>query len=500
MRRVLFMLSGICLVFFAKAQDITDALRYSSESLEGTARFRSMSGDLSAIYVNPAGSAIYTYGEFAFTFTNYYNKNEATFFGTNTSASRSRFDLGQTGMVFVFDNRGNSDWNKFTMGLTYETTSNYRNDIFIAGINPNNGIDEYFLYYADGVPLDLLQLQEGETIDDLYAFLGRTEGFSAQQAFLGFQSFILEPASFNPNNTDYFSNASYSNGIDQEYSYRTRGANRKFTFNFAGELQKRWYFGVNLNAHVIDYRRDTFLSEIGFDSDSLIQETAFENNLYTYGSGFSFHLGTIFRATESLRLGLSYQSPVWYSLNDELVQGVVTFRLQDDGSEARAVVAPNVVNIYERYRLTTPDKFNASLAYIFGKNGLISVDYIYRNFGNAKLRPSDDPFFQDVNSQIDNELGGSSSFRVGGEYRIKQFSLRAGYRFEGSPYKDGRTVGDLNGYSVGAGYNFGPVSFDIAYDRAKQDFEQQLYQVGLTDRASVTNTQSNFVFTFAIKI
>ena len=50
---------------FLNAQDITDALRYSQQDILGTARYRGMSGalgalggDLSALQINPAGSAI----------------------------------------------------------------------------------------------------------------------------------------------------------------------------------------------------------------------------------------------------------------------------------------------------------------------------------------------------------------------------------------------------------------------------------------------------------
>ena len=48
------------------AQDINDALRYANAEVQGSARFRALSGafgalggDLSAISINPAGSAIF---------------------------------------------------------------------------------------------------------------------------------------------------------------------------------------------------------------------------------------------------------------------------------------------------------------------------------------------------------------------------------------------------------------------------------------------------------
>lgn len=49
-----------------QSQDITDAIRFSQDNLNGTARFRAMSGafgalggDFSSLNVNPAGSEIF---------------------------------------------------------------------------------------------------------------------------------------------------------------------------------------------------------------------------------------------------------------------------------------------------------------------------------------------------------------------------------------------------------------------------------------------------------
>ena len=41
------------------------------------------------------------------------------------------------------------------------------------------------------------------------------------------------------------------------------------------------------------------------------------------------------------------------------------------------------------------------------------------------------------------ELGNAVELRIGGEYRIKQTSLRAGYRYEQSPYENSNYISDL---------------------------------------------------------
>ena len=64
--RLFFLFVAFISISNLKAQSIADAIRYSSESLNGTARFNALSGafgalgaDVSSIIINPAGSAIF---------------------------------------------------------------------------------------------------------------------------------------------------------------------------------------------------------------------------------------------------------------------------------------------------------------------------------------------------------------------------------------------------------------------------------------------------------
>ena len=66
MKKPIFIILGLISMLYSYGQDISDAVRYSTETTLGTARFKSMSGafgalggDLSAVSVNPAGSAIF---------------------------------------------------------------------------------------------------------------------------------------------------------------------------------------------------------------------------------------------------------------------------------------------------------------------------------------------------------------------------------------------------------------------------------------------------------
>lgn len=229
----------------------------------------------------------------------------------------------------------------------------------------------------------------------------------------------------------------------------------------------------------------------------LITAIDFDNTLSTIGSGFSFQLGGILKVTQEFRIGLTYDSPTWYTLEEETTQYVSTIR-NEAGTNITQNVNPQIINIYPEYKLQTPGKITGSLAYVFGTQGLISFDYSRKNYGNTKFKPKND--YTNVNNNISNLLTDAATYRLGGEYKHKQFSFRAGYRFEESPYKNGNTVGDLNGYSLGIGYNFGNVNLDITFDESQRTDQTQLYNVGLTDSAEIDRKNSNVTLSLNFNI
>ncbi|HEY5687129.1 MAG TPA: outer membrane protein transport protein, partial [Yeosuana sp.] len=310
-----------------------------------------------------------------------------------------------------------------------------------------------------------------------------------------YESYILEPDTNDDANTTYFSNL--ANGtFNQEYIYATRGYNGKITFNAAVQYEDNLYLGINLNSHLINFDRYTFLYESNSNVGSLINDIEFENTLSTIGTGFSFQLGGILKVTNEFRLGLTYDSPTWYTMEEETTQYLFT----NSDIDGPARVNPQIVNIYPSYRLQTPGKITGSLAYVFGDQGLLSFDYALKDYGSAKFKPTSDSFFADQNRIIGNDLVAASTYRFGGEYRVKQFSFRGGYRFEESPYKNSSTVGDLTGYSLGIGFNLGNTKLDLTYDQAKRSSQTPLYQVGLTDAAMIDAKNSNITFSIGFNI
>jgi long-subunit fatty acid transport protein len=366
------------------------------------------------------------------------------------------------------------------------------------GINPNTSIGDYFLEYAEGRRLDEISALEGESLSEAYNAIGSLYGFGNQQAFLGFEGYIIDPISDTDENTEYVSNINGSN-FNQQYSLASRGYNGKLAFNFATSYEDKIYFGVNLNAHFINYERSTFLRESNSNTTSSVRNVNFGNDLLVTGGGFSFQLGAIAKITNEFRVGLSYNSPTWYRISEETSQFLSSTRIEE-GSSINQIVSPNVINIYPEYRLQTPGKLTGSLAYVFGSKGLISFDYSLKDYSNIQFRPTSDIFFSNLNNQISNTFDTAISYRIGGEYRYKQLSFRGGYRFEESPTANNTLFGDLMGYSAGIGFNFGGMTIDFAYSHSQRDINYQLYTVGLTDSAQIESTFNDFILTLGFNI
>ncbi len=490
---------------FCEAQNLTDGLRYSLEEPTGTARYTAMSGafgalggDFSALSINPAGGAVFLNNGGVLSLSISDRENNNSYFGTDTRSIYTDVNISQAGAIFVFDNADKeSDWKKLTIGVNYNMSRNLSDDIFISG-TANNSIDSFFLEQAQGIPLDLLQLRQGESISELYQFLGETEGTAAQNALLGYQGFIFDPVNDDGGNTQYISNIA-PGLFDQEYSKLSEGYVGKYTLNIATQYTNNYYFGINLNSHIIDYSESKLLFEGNNNNGSLVNSVLFENNLSVLGSGFSAQIGGIAKIGDQFRVGINYDTPTWYTISEETTQFLETERTVDNQVLTERI-NPRVLNIYKDYQLRTPAKIGASAAYVLSDKGLVSFDYNYKNYAGINFSPDSDVFFQEQNRIIENSLKGASSYRLGGEYRLDRLSLRAGLRYEESPYQDEEIMSSLEGFSLGLGYNGGNYHFDLAYARAEQSRREQLYSVGLTDSASIDTVYSNVVLTLGFNL
>src|SRR5690606_11520574 len=109
----------------------------------------------------------------------------------------------------------------------------------------------------------------------------------------------------------------------------------------------------------------------------------------TQGSGINNKLGAIFKPTNELRLGLSFESPTWYSVSDSYSESLYDNFTAINGDDSYPF----------EYNLNTPLKVNGGLAYFIGSKGFISADIGFVDYSKIKFSSTDDRI--DANTKRD---------------------------------------------------------------------------------------------------
>ncbi len=388
---------------------------FSQSDENGSARFTAMSGafgalggDVSVMNINPAGIAIFKNSVFSGTVASRNSDIISNYYGNSIATQNQFFNLSHAGAVLVFDSAYNSDWSKFAIGFNYRITKDFTNNFLAQGNSKVVTFNEF--------PLD--------------------------------------------NNTP---KTDFNIADEQRFSNNYNGEISELNIAFSSVHQNKLYIGLGLNFYDLNFSQQALLTEFNSSTngDELDVELYQEN--ITTGTGFSANAGFIYKAHPNFRFGLAYQTPTWYT---EILQdtnfdqdsnidiGETTFYQGND------VYRESNAWQYISYRLKTPSKLTASAAFIFGKNGLLSFDYISKNYQSINL--SNGTFTQE-NQFFQNELRNTHAYNVGTEWRLDRFSIRGGYRFEQNPDKLAKESDNLKGYSLGAGYNFGSFKLDFSY-------------------------------------
>ena len=488
--------------FSVFGQSISDGLNYSSNSYQGTARYNSMSGafgalggDLSAIAVNPAGSAVFNNGHFSISFGSENKANQASVLNSSNNFDKNSLTLNQIGGVITFENlEKDKNWSKISLGISYNQTKNNFNEFSVYNISNSNSIDSYFLNNADGLRLDQISAFEGESITEAYIDIGNVYGFSHQQAFLGYESFIIEPLEYANENSSYYSNVQ-SGVFNQTYRSISRGYNGKLTANIGLQYNDNIYFGLNLNSHFIDYDNYTILNEINDNGESgqfRINGIYFENKLSTFGEGFSAQFGMISKISDVLRLGFTYDTPTWFTITEETTQYLETSMVDEFDQNSLLITNPNAINIYEDYKIQMPSKITASGALVFKNFGLVSFDYSRKDFSSMKFKPENDSYFSELNQEINFMLKEINTYRVGAEIISDRFSFRGGFMTEDTPYKstDNNIDDSINGFSLGIGYKLNQSTIDLSYVKTNRLNYKRLFDTGLTNQVQLETDNS----------
>lgn len=435
----------------------------SKDDNYGTARFEAMSGafgalggDLSSTGINPAGASVVSTSLLSITAGNRNTDLKTTYYGSNTNSQDDYFNLSQAGGVLVFDSAHNSNWNRFAL------TFNYR-----------------------------------KKVDFNRAF--SVKGNSGKALF-----------NEHPNDTSNPINQ-YNNAQEQRFLSNEEGQSSVFNFGFSSAFQNKLYVGASLNVHSFQLNQTTRLNEVNKDASGNTL-TAFNEQINAFnGSGVSFSLGFIYKAHQNFRFGLAYETPTWYQEVIEETNMAVfdpNNNRYNDWLGFTKISATNIgtdidsgqeVSTYE-YTLKAPSRITASTAFIFDKKGLLSIDYTYKNYAKMKYENGS---FDALNKDLANGFVGTHAFNIGTEWRFDRMSVRGGYHYEQSPYKNAYKEDNLKGFSLGLGYNFGNTKFDLAYRRSTSNSPYQIYNsdnIGSVNPIEIKNNTSRITGTLTFNL
>ena len=220
---------------FLYSQSIEDAIRYSRSELSGTARyvamggaFNALGGDFSAIDNNPAAAAVFNISQLGGTINSINNQISANYFENSNNINSESSKLNQFGIVFALKSNLENDFTKICFAYNYQNNLNFDSKYNIIGTNNLKSLDDYFLFHADGIEFGSIKTYDDETLSESYQYLGNQLGFSSQQAFLGYQGYIINPYEENDDNTKYFSNRMINSSFSLFVAFLQAGIEENF--------------------------------------------------------------------------------------------------------------------------------------------------------------------------------------------------------------------------------------------------------------------------------
>ena len=477
---IIITLSVVFSVQLLSAQNEFDALRYSNLEFFGDARFNAMGGsfgalgaNMSSLSVNPAGIGVYQSSDFSFTPAFHYNFTDTQQDGNTLSDGKLNFHFSNIGIVGNFDTGGN--WKSISLGMGYNRTSNFNASISAKGTTDKTMLSKY------NIELNI----DGGTYD------GDIESFYPFSSNLAYQTYLVNPTLADSLKYDnVFEN---SKNITQITNYETRGGSGEMFFTFGGNYNDKLYLGATIGIPIVRYIYDKNYTEKSDNNDTLTEVKSFtiHDNVKTTGAGFNFKLGMIYKVTDWVRVGVVFHTPTIYGLTDGY-QTTMKSEMKDGSTYDNSSPYGNY-----SYLLTTPYRFISSIAFVISEYGVINADYEMVDYSTARLKSDYDAGidgydFSTENENIRNNFQFTQNVRIGSEWRLDPFRLRAGYRYQGNPLNNSFYANQQSStYSVGFGIKEEGYYFDVAY--ALKMYNNQTIIVAENDDYASTTLKDHYI-------
>jgi hypothetical protein len=484
MKKILFLSALVILQVSLFGQYVQDALRYSQLYYQGTARsmavggaLDALGGDFSVLSTNPGGLGLFRTNDFTASIEAYSQNAEALYNGTLTNTSKTMFDISNLGYVIAKPlGRGGRGWKYWQFGFGMNRLNNYNGSIVMKGENQEDSRMDVYIEQT----LDMLDAGTGlENINDYDPF------------YLGpaWNAYLLDTVMID--NSLTLVSPVPKGGILQSQTITTKGSNNEFLLSTAANFNDVLYIGATLGIPYLRYNSEAVYEE--YDVADTIDTFDYWNvieNLKTTGWGINLKIGAVIRPVDFIRIGVAFHTPTYYfSMKDtwSTLTNSSVFAYSEDSWVNSSVQSD--VGEY-KYHLTTPMRFIGSLGFVIKEFGFISGGYEYAGYNQAKFK-ANDYSFDSENQGIKDTYKGVGIIRAGTEWRISKISLRAGYTYYGSPYKNNLNDGKRQSFSGGIGYRGSNFSIDFAYVRSIMNEDYYLYSYSNTSLDPPIYIQTN---------
>lgn len=521
MKKIVYLFSVLFTAQQLSAQVPEDAIRMSWNIPSGTARSQaiggalgSLGGDITTLYVNPAGLGMYKTGEFVISPGLSFLQEKATFLGNKSNAaSLAKFNLGTTGIVWSQPGRRDNGWVNTTGSLAINRMANFNGRTYYSGQNNLSSFSEAFAedFAASGldigVPLYSAAIGFGTKLAN-YTYLIDTVttrqgvevvGLPERNAILTGTTAILS----------------------QEKDVETRGGITELSFGYAGNYKDKFYIGGSIGIPIVNYSRTSTFTErdLSGNGDNNFNYATYTENYKSQGVGINARLGFIVRPVQNIRAGLSISSPSVYGLTER-----TTGRMETDleryfstpgiqVANADSIYTKNGADIPEyNYDLISPWKFLVSGSYVFSEvedvslqKGFVTADMEYVTYGSSKFKSAnneeDANYYSSVNDAVRLAYKNAFNVRVGGELKFNTLMTRLGFAYYGSPYDDKELKAHKINVSGGLGYRNKGIFVDLTYVQSLNrdvDFPYRLSDKANTF-ADLRNNSGKMILTFGVK-
>ncbi|MCK8490300.1 hypothetical protein M0L20_00470 [Spirosoma sp. RP8] len=425
-----------------------DAFRFSDFSQSGTARFRALGGnhtalggDASNLSGNPAGLAFYNRSELNISPSFNLVNNQNSFLGGQTNSNGGKLNIGQLGVILAGSSNNSRRWRRTAFGIGYSQSTNFYDKIDARGINRNTG-SSLAQTYANNATAG--NYSEAELSDD-YDPASNTVSFTEAGAY---GLFLINPTDLGTNGSGPPYTAlgrDATRAKDQRATLNRSGTHSQWSLSYAGNLDDKLYIGGSIALTRLRYSSEYIFLETpvnGVDIANYSQTNRFD----VTGNGFTATLGLIYKIIPDLQIGATIMTPTFSSAREVFSQSLAVNLAPGSAISLRRPNQVNVTSPYDNfdYSLQTPLRASGGATYFIGKGkiGFITASAEYVGYGGLRVRTSyfnsqqdNTDFKNDVRQVVQSSYQNVLNLRAGAEIRAGLLRLRAGVGYLPSAYK-----------------------------------------------------------------